>query len=80
MTTEEKSKKRDWDDESDKFLVQAQHKGYKKLLTGKGDQVGVSKIPTQNEYDLAVAGNSMPDIFIVTVGQLNELAYEDIML
>ena len=46
----------------------------------KRDQVGVNKIPTQDEDDLAVAGNSDQDKTIVTDGQVNELAYGDILL
>ena len=49
-------------------------------MTGKGDQVGVNKIPAQDEHDLAVAGNSEQVKAIVTVGQMNEMASEDIIL
>ena len=50
------------------------------LLTGERYLVGVNKIQTQDEYDLTVARNSEHDKAIVTVGRMNELAYEDIIL
>ena len=49
-------------------------------MTGKEDPVGVNKILTQNEYDLAVAGNSEQDKAILILWQLIELAYEDFLL
>ena len=66
-------KKSDWDGWFETFLALAKCKGYKKLLTGEGDQVGDNNIPTQDEYDLAVADNSEQDKFLVTDGQMNEL-------
>ena len=72
--------KSDWDGWSKNFLARAKHKGYKKLLTGKGDHVGVDKILTQDEYNLAVAGNSEQDKAIVTVRQMIKMAYENVIL
>ena len=54
-------KRSDWDGWSKRFLVQAKHKGYKKLLLGKRDQVRVNEITIQDECDLTVAGNSGQD-------------------
>ena len=51
-------KKNDWDCRSEKFLAWTKCKVYKKFLTGKEDQVEFNKVPSQDEYDLAVAGNS----------------------
>ena len=87
ITTEEKciqiieisGKKSDWDGWSE--IVRAgKHNGFKKLLTGKGDLVGFNKIQTQDKFDLAVPGNSEHHKTIMIVGQMNELAYEDIIL
>ena len=65
---------------SEKFLAWAKCKGCKKLLTGEGDQLGFNKIPTQDEYDLTVAGNFEQDKALVAVRQMNKLVYEDIPL
>ena len=40
----------------------------------------IDKIPTQDEYDSAEAGNSDHNKAIVLVGQMNEVAYEGIIL
>ena len=44
------------------------------------ETVEVDKIPTQDEYDLALAGNSEHGKAIVIVWQMHKLAYEDIIL
>ena len=88
MSTEDKSlrviefsgKRADWDAWSTKFLARASRKGYLKLLTGKGVTAGVDKIPTLAEYELAVLGSSDDDKKIAKVGELNSLAFEDIVL
>ena len=53
-------KKSDWDGWCEKFLAWTKQRGHKKLLAGKGDQIVFNKIPTQEEYDSAVARNSEP--------------------
>ena len=82
MSAEEKSiriiefsgKQSDWDNRSEKFLVQAKRKGYKKLL------LGTEKVPTQEQIDLAESSSSSTDKKIIKLGELNELAYKDIVL
>ena len=37
-------------------------------------------MPTADEYDLAELGNSPDDKKVVRLGDLNELAYEDLIL
>ena len=49
------------------------------IKTGKGDHVG-DKVSSQDEYGLAVSENSEQEKAIVTVGQMNELACQDITL
>ena len=44
-----------WDGWSEKFMVRGMRKGCEKLLQGK------EKIPTNDEYELAVLGNSKED-------------------
>ena len=55
-------------------------RSYKKLLVSTGTTPGVDKIPTQEEYDEALEGNNNLDKRIVKLGELNELAYEDLIL
>ena len=50
------------------------------MLTGKGDQVEAENIPTQDEYDLVLAGNFNQYKSLVTVLQSNELTHEEIIL
>ena len=73
-------KKTDWDSWSEKFLSRGKRKGYKKLLVSTGTTPGVDKIPTQEEYDEALEGDDDLDKKIVKLGELNELAYEDLIL
>ena len=55
-------------------------KGYKKLLVSTGTIPGVDKIPTQEEYKSALEGDKDLNKNIVKLGELNELAYEDLIL
>lgn len=63
-----------WEGWSEKTLARGKRKGYKKLLTGR------VKIPTASEYELALLGSSAEDQEIVRLAELNEEAYEDIIL
>ncbi len=63
-----------WDGWSEKFMSRGKRKGYKKLLQGK------EKIPTNDKYELAVLGNSKEDEKIKKISDLNEEAYENIIL
>ena len=63
-----------WEGWSEKTLARGKRKGYKKLLTGR------VKIPTASEYELALLGSSDEDQEIVRLAELNEEAYEDIIL
>ena len=67
-------KDKDWKIWSRKFLAQASRKGYKKLLTG--DEV----IPTESQYSLAAGETNIEEKKTVRLWQLNELAFEDILL
>ena len=59
---------------SEKFKARGKRRGYTKLLLGK------VKIPTQDELDLAELGTSDEDQATVKKGELNELAFEDLIL
>ena len=48
-------KKVDW---KEKFLSHGKHEGYKKLFVSRGSAVGVDKIPTQEEYDCVLEGET----------------------
>ena len=63
-----------WDGWSEKFLVRAKRKGYKKLL------LGTERVPMQEQIDLAESSSSSTDKKIIKLGELNELAYKDIVL
>ena len=67
-------KQADWDGWSEKFLARAKRRGYKGLLLGR------DKVPTQEQLDLAETSSSDSDKKILKLGELNELAYEDIVL
>ena len=72
-------KKTDWDSWSRKFLSHGKQKGYKKLMISIGSMPGMDKNPTQ-EYEKALWENEDLDKKIVKLGELNELAYEDLIL
>ena len=55
-------------------------KGYKKLLVSTGSAPGMDKIPTQEEYENALEGDDDLNKKIIKLGELNELAYEDLIL
>ena len=78
--TEFSGKESGWGGLSEKFLAWAKHKIFKMLLLVKGYQVGVNIIPTWDKYDFAVAGDYDQDKAVVTVGQLDKLAYKDNIL
>ena len=59
--------------------LHGKQKGYKKLLVSTGNTPGVDKIPTQEEYKSALEGDKDLDKKIVKLGELNELAYEDLI-
>lgn len=67
-------KPKNWDPWSEKFLARAKRKGYKSLLVGK------EKVPTQDQYDLAILGTSEVDKATTKRAELNEEAFEDIIL
>lgn len=67
-------KDKDWKIWSKKFLAQANRKGYKKLLTG------AEVIPTESEYTAAAGGSTDAEKLTVKLWQLNELAFEEILL
>ena len=64
----------DWKIWSRKFLAQANRKGYKKLLSG------ATAIPTESEYTAAAGGSTDDQKLTVKLWQLNELAFEEILL
>ena len=67
-------KKSDWKSWSVKFLACGDRRGYKKLLIGEGKTVGVDKVPTQTEYEMAALGTSIEDKAVTKLGELNVLA------
>ena len=64
---------------SKKFLWCGKQKGYKKLLVSTGMTPGVDKNPMQ-EYDDVLEGDDDLDKKIIKLGELNELAYKDLIL
>ena len=54
--------------------------GLWKLLVSTGTTPGADKIPTQEECDSTLEGGDDHDKKIVTLSELNELAYEDLIL
>ena len=61
-------------------MAHGNRRGYKKLLVEEGKTVGVDKMPTQTEYENAALGTSIEDMAVTKLGELNVLAYEDILL
>ena len=64
----------DWEGWSEKFKARAKRKGYKQLLLGK------KKVPTQDEAELAALGSTSEDKATAKLAELNEEAFEDIIL
>ena len=60
--------------------MQGKWKGYKKLLVSNGSTSGVDKIPTQDEYKNALEVDIDLEKKIIKLGELNELACEDLIL
>ena len=67
-------KDKDWKIWSRKFLAQANRKGYKKLLSG------AEVIPTETKYTATAGQVSDDEKKTVKLWQLNELAFEDLLL
>ena len=61
-------------------MAHGNRRGYKKLLVEEGKTVGVDKMPTQTEYEMVILGTSFEDKAVTKLGELNVLAYEDILL
>ena len=72
-------KKSDWKSWSGKFLARENRRGYKKLLVGEGKTVGVDKVATKTEFEEAKHGSSVQDEAVKKLGDLNVLAYENIL-
>ena len=49
-------------------------------MVSTGTTPGVDKIPMQEEYERALEGDDDLNKKIVKLGELNELAYEDLIL
>ena len=63
-----------WDGGSTEILVRGKMKGYKNMVIGK------EKILTNDEFELALLGSAKEDKAVKKLGELNEEAYEDIIL
>ncbi len=61
------------------FLAHKNRRGYKKLLAGEGKTGGVDKMPTKTKFEEAEHGSSVQDEAVKKLGELNVLAYEDIL-
>ena len=64
----------------EKLFLQGKWKCYKKLVLGDGFRVGVNKVPIQNEYEVALKGDSGLSKIIVNLSAFIELAYKDLIL
>ena len=73
-------KKTDWDSWFKKSLLHGKWKGYKKLLVSTSTTPSVDKILTQDKYESALDGDEDLNKKIVKLSELNELAYEDLIL
>ncbi len=51
-----------------------------KLFIGEGKTVGVDKMPTQTEFEIAEHGSSIKDEAIKKLVKLNVISHEDILL
>lgn len=67
-------KQANWDRWSKKIFTQAKPRGYKGLLLRKDN------IPMQEPLDLAEVSSSDSDKRMLKLGEVNELAFKDIML
>ena len=63
-----------------KFLACGNLRCYKKLLVGEDKTVGVDKVPTQSEDEMAELRSSVQDEAVKKLGKLNVLTYEDILM
>ncbi len=89
MSTEEKSlciieftgKHEHWEVWFEKFLAHGKRKGYTKLLLCKKNEVGINRVPSKaSKFEAMESGNSGADKKVVELGNLNEFAYEDLIL
>ena len=62
------------------FVSHGKQKGYKKLLLSSMSMSGIDKIPTQNKYENSLEGEMDLNKKIVKLNELDQLAYEDIIL
>ncbi len=67
-------KQADWDGWSKKFHARAKRREYKGLLLGR------DKVPMQDQLELAEDSSSESNKKIIKLGELNTLAYKDIVL
>ncbi len=67
-------KQADWDGWSKKFHARAKRREYKGLLLGR------DKVPMQDQLELAEDSSSESNKKIIKLGELNKLAYKDIVL
>ena len=72
-------KKTDLESWSEKFLLHGKQKGYEILVTS-GSMSGMDKISPQDEYENAHKGDADLNEKIIKLSDLNELAYEDLIL
>ena len=79
-TIEFSGKKADQESCSEKFLLVGKHKGSKKLWMSSRSTSGVDKTPMQEVYENAFKSVTDINKQIIKLGELNELAYEDLIL
>ncbi len=60
-------------------MASGNRRGYKKLLVDEGKTVDVDNVPTKTEYEEAENGSSDQDEAVKKLGDLNVLAYENIL-
>ena len=73
-------KKNDWDSWSKNFLSHGKYKGCKKLLVITCNTPGVDNTSMQEEFESARERDEDLDNKIVKLGEVNELANEDLIL
>ena len=49
-------------------MAHGNRRGYKKLLVGEGKTIGVDKVPTQTEYEMAALWTSIEDKAVTKLG------------